>query len=99
MKSWKLKIIFLGAILAASVSRGEMTPVVAPQAQAFPLTQVRLLDGPFRDAMLRDQKYLLSLDPDRFLYNFRNNVGLPSLAQPYGGWDSPGCEQRGAMLG
>jgi DUF1680 family protein len=99
MKSWKLKTIFANAILAASVSRGEMMPVVATQAQPFPLTQVRLLDGPFRDAMLRDQKYLLSLDPDRFLSNFRKNVGLDSSAKPYGGWDSPGCEQRGAMLG
>ena len=99
MKSLKLKFIFIGAIMASVVSRGEMTPVVAPQAQPFPLTQVRLLDGPFRDAMLRDQKYLLSLDPDRFLFNFRKNVGLDSSAQPYGGWDAPTCEQRGAMLG
>ena len=99
MKNWKLKIIFIGTILASAVSRGEMTPVVAPPAQPFPLTQVRLLDGPFRDAMLRDQKYLLSLDPDRFLFNFRKNVGLDASAKPYGGWDSPDCEQRGAMLG
>ena len=67
--------------------------------EPFPLPEVRLLDGPFRDAMLRDQKYLLRLDPERFLYNFRKNVGLPSSAKPYGGWDSPDCEQRGAMLG
>ena len=48
-----------------------------------------MLDGPFRDAMLRDQKYLLSLDPDRLLRNFRVNVGLPSDAKPYGGWEAP----------
>ena len=29
----------------------------------FPLTEVRLLDGPFRDAMLRDQEYLLASTP------------------------------------
>ena len=34
-------------------------------------TEVRLLDGPFRDAMLRDQQYLLALDPDRLLHTFR----------------------------
>lgn len=99
MNRLKLTILFASVILAAAFSRADITPVVAPQAQPFPLTQVRLLDGPFRDAMLRDEKYLLSLDPDRFLYNFRNNVGLPSSSKPYGGWDSPGCEQRGAMLG
>jgi uncharacterized protein len=99
VKNLKLKCLFAASFLAAIVSRGEMTPVVAPLAQPFPLWQVRLLDSPFRDAMLRDQKYLLSLDPDRFLWNFRENVGLKSAAHPYGGWDSPGSEQRGAMLG
>jgi DUF1680 family protein len=103
-KSASMKILsaqtFFGVlVLAAAVACGEITPVVAPVAEPFPMTDVRLLDGPFRDAMLRDQRYLLSLDPDRFLFNFRKNSGLDSSARPYGGWDSPGCEQRGAMLG
>ncbi len=91
--------IFLGLAMIAWGARGDVELAVALQARPFPLSQVRLLDGPFRDAMLRDQKYLLSLDPDRFLFNFRKNVGLDSSAKPYGGWDSPDCEQRGAMLG
>ena len=99
MNNWKLRIMFIGAVLVAAVSRGDVAPVVAPRAQSFQLAQVQLLDGPFRDAMLRDEKYLLSLDPERFLYNFRKNVGLPSSSKPYGGWDSPDCEQRGAILG
>jgi len=99
MRILKAQAMFAAALLAAAVARGNLTPVVAPLAQPFPLTQVRLLDGPFRDAMMRDQRYLLSLDPDRFLFNFRKNVGLDSSAKPYGGWDSPDCEQRGAMLG
>ena len=63
------------------------------------MADVRLLDGPFRDAMLRDQKYLLALDPDRLLHNFRVNVGLPSSAKPLGGWEEPNCELRGHSLG
>src|ERR1017187_5731712 len=86
-----------------SLSSSTWTEVPAMKAarvaEPFPLMDMRLLDGPFRDAMLRDQKYLLSLDPDRFLFNFRANVGLKSDARPYGGWDAPDCEQRGAMLG
>ena len=35
---------------------------VPSQASPFALEEVRLLDGPFRDAMLRDQKYLLEID-------------------------------------
>ncbi|HZI31929.1 MAG TPA: beta-L-arabinofuranosidase domain-containing protein, partial [Candidatus Binatia bacterium] len=72
---------------------------VAPAIGPFNLTDVRLLDGPFREAMLRDQNYLLSLDPDRLLRNFRVNVGLPTDAKPLGGWESPDCELRGHSLG
>ncbi|MGB7747409.1 MAG: beta-L-arabinofuranosidase domain-containing protein [Verrucomicrobiia bacterium] len=91
--------LFAAAVLAAVVSRAGTLPVVAPQAQPFPLSQVRLLDSPFRDAMLRDQNYLLSLDADRLLRNFRVNAGLPTTAKPYGGWESPDCELRGHSLG
>ena len=72
---------------------------VARATEPFPLTDVRLLDGPFRDAMLRDQKYLLSLEPDRLLHTFRLNVNLPSSAKPLGGWEEPKGELRGHSLG
>ena len=72
---------------------------VARTAHPFALSDVRLLAGPFRDAMLRDQNYLLSLDPDRLLRNFRVNVGLSTDARPLGGWESPDCELRGHSLG
>ncbi len=74
-------------------------PVVPEKVQPFQLTQVRLLDGPFREAMLRDEKYLLSLDADRLLHTFRLNVGLPSNAKPYGGWEAPNVELRGHSMG
>jgi len=70
-----------------------------PEVSAFDLKAVRLLDGPFRDAMLRDEKYLLSLDPDRLLHMFRVTAGLPSNAKPYGGWEAPDVELRGHSLG
>src|SRR5262245_8277105 len=72
---------------------------VSLAALPFPLRDVRLLDGPFREAMLRDQKYLLSLDNDRLLHTFRVNAGLPSTAKPYGGWEGPDIELRGHILG
>ena len=67
--------------------------------EPFGLTNVVLLDGPFHDAMLRDQKYLLALEPDRLLQTFRVNVGLPTSARPYGGWEGPQVEIRGHILG
>jgi len=80
-------------------ARGDVEPAVALPAQPFPLSQVRLLDGPFRDAMVRDENYLLSLDCDRLLRNFRVNANLPTDAKPYGGWEDPNCELRGHSVG
>ena len=68
-------------------------------AETFPLRDVRILDGPFRDAQQRDLAYLLSLDPDRLLHTFRLNAGLPTAAKPYGGWEAPAVELRGHSLG
>ena len=80
-------------------SKNKIAPVVPMRAEPFALPDVRLLDGPFRDAMLRDKAYLLSLDPDRLLHNFRVNVGFPSTAKPYGGWEEPKGELRGHSVG
>lgn len=60
----------------------------APTLQPVPLTDVRLLDGPFLEAQKRDEAYLLKLEPDRMLHNFRVNAGLEPKAPVYGGWES-----------
>jgi len=94
-------MLALAGVLALVLSAGADVPAlkVPRPAEPFPLTDVRLLDGPFRDAMLRDQKYLLSLEPDRLLHTFRLNVKLSSSAQPLGGWEDPTCDLRGHSLG
>jgi len=68
-------------------------------AYAFDLRDVRITDGLFRHAMDLDRRYLLSLDPERLLHVFRINAGLPSDAQPLGGWEDPKCELRGHFVG
>ena len=65
----------------------------------FPLTQVRLGDGPCKIATEADRRYLHSLPPDRLLHTFRINAGLPSNAEPLGGWEAPDCELRGHYAG
>ena len=57
-------------------------------AQPFALGAVHLLAGPFASARDRDARYLLSLEPDRLLHNFRVNAGLEPKAPVYGGWES-----------
>lgn len=69
------------------------------KAEPFDLKQVRLLDGPFKDAQERDRKYLHDLDADRLLHNFRLQAKLPSTAEPLGGWEAPKCELRGHFVG
>src|SRR4051812_26962545 len=95
------------AVLVAAAARGPaqyplrltITDKVASAAVPFRLEDVRLLDGPFREAMIRDQEYLLSLDEDRLLHTFRLTAGLPSSAQPLGGWEAPDVELRGHAVG
>jgi DUF1680 family protein len=67
--------------------------------EPFPLEDVTLLDGPFRQALERDRRYLLSLDVDRLLHTFRLNAGVPTSAEPLGGWEEPKGELRGHFLG
>ena len=54
----------------------------------FPLNDVRLDPGPFATAASLDAIYLLQLEPDRMLHNFRVNAGLEPKAPVYGGWES-----------
>jgi DUF1680 family protein len=105
------KILVIGLVFAACsfcfassqqarmVSPDKVETKVPVKVKAFDLPQVVLLDGPFKDAMERDRKYLLQLEPDRFLHTFRTNAKLPSTAKPYGGWEGPGVELRGHSLG
>jgi DUF1680 family protein len=75
-------------VAESTSSAGVVKPVITPRATAFNLADVRLLDGPFRQAQELDARYLLELEPDRMLHNFRLNAGLTSKAPVYGGWES-----------
>ena len=66
-------------------------PAIGLQAYAFNLKDVKLLDGsPFKHAMDIDAGYMLSLKPDRLLYRFYKNAGLPPKDSIYGGWENDG---------
>jgi len=107
IKLVRLGVLSIIGILTVATAertlRGRSNPgvqdKVPSKAWAFDLKDVRLLDGPFRDAMIRDQNYLLELDPDRLLHNFRVTAGLASSAKPLGGWEEPSGELRGHSVG
>jgi DUF1680 family protein len=61
---------------------------VLTRVTAFDLADVRITEGPFRQAQELNGRYLLQLEPDRLLHNFRVNAGLAPKAPVYGGWES-----------
>ncbi|QCR22296.1 glycoside hydrolase family 127 protein [Pontibacter sp. SGAir0037] len=68
----------------------QVKPHVPVRAYAFGLEDVKLLQSSFTDAMQADVNYLLKLEPDRFLSDFRVHAGLKPKAEKYGGWESSG---------
>ena len=103
-----LPLLTLAAALALAASaraqlagprvRAEVTPSVPARATLFPLEDVRLLPGPFKDAQETDRAYMLRLDPDRLLSGMRLAAGLTPKAPTYGGWDSGGAGTVGHYL-
>lgn len=89
----------IALFLMTAFAWAEVKPKIPLKAEPFSLKQVRLLDGPFKHAQELNHKYLLELDADRLLHNFRVNAGLPSSAKPLGGWEEPKCEVRGHFVG
>jgi uncharacterized protein len=60
------------------------------KAYAFDLRDVKLLESPFKAAMEADVSYLLKINPDRLLSDFRSHAGLKPKGERYGGWESSG---------
>ncbi|HKV23633.1 MAG TPA: beta-L-arabinofuranosidase domain-containing protein [Candidatus Acidoferrum sp.] len=87
--------------VAALATKGESKKRerVPWRVEPFPLSQVRLLDGPFKKQMDINNQWMVALPPDRLLHTFRINAGLASTAEPLGGWEKPDCELRGHLVG
>jgi hypothetical protein len=63
-------------------------PRVPPMAQPFALTEVRLLDVPFKVSRDAEARYLMSLEVDRLLAPYRIEAGLKEKARQYPGWET-----------
>ncbi len=84
-------MVLLSMVNSSCVSRVGSTEGIAPKVPikvtSYSLHDVRLLDGPFKNAMNLNGKYLLELEPDRLLHNFRKFAGLKPKGKIYGGWE------------
>ena len=72
---------------ARSLDLAAPRPVpVAGRPSPVALGEVRLTESRFLANMRRTTAYLRDVDLDRLLHMFRVTAGLPSSAQPLGGW-------------
>lgn len=76
-----------------------VSPLEKSKCYLFPLSEVRLLDGPFKRIQDLDHDYLLSLEPDRLLSWFRREAGLTSKAKAYPFWESEDVWGGGPLSG
>ena len=77
--------LFLVACSSNVISNREGLPRAV---EAFPLMDVKLLDGPFQHATALNVKSLLNYNLDRLLARFRVEAGLKPKAEAYGGWEA-----------
>ena len=69
-----------------------ITSSATAQMQLFDLEEVRLKEGPFKNAQDVDLKYILELNPDRLLAPYLIASGIPVKAERYGNWESIGLD-------
>jgi DUF1680 family protein len=89
------------SLAAPQPASAPATPIASAKglAEPFPLTDVHLLPSLWKDTLERNRSFLYSLPNDRLAHNFRVTAGLPSDAEPLGGWEAPDCELRGHYVG
>lgn len=58
----------------------------------FKPEEVRLLDGAFKHAELKDLDYMLAIDADRLLAPFLREAGLKSAVESYTNWENTGLD-------
>jgi hypothetical protein len=73
LKTLHVTILAL-ALIGWGGMAGRAEQPVPLKAHPFALSDVKLLDGPFKHAMNLDHEYLLKLEPDRFLAWFRKEA-------------------------
>ena len=80
----KKTLLFLCAIYCISLNLKAQNKLYPNE---FPLSDVTLLDGPFKHARDLNIQVLLKYDVDRLLAPYRKEAGLPVKAKTYPNWD------------
>lgn len=105
-------LLVSGILSAQSIYPGQHAgkmkkETIAPlQVESFDLKDVRLLPSRFRENMMRDSAWMVSININRLLHSFRTNAGVFAgreggymTVKKLGGWESLDCELRGHTAG
>ncbi|MEX2604909.1 MAG: glycoside hydrolase family 127 protein, partial [Gracilimonas sp.] len=97
MKQLSISLLLLIIIAGCNDTATQQHYIIQPasqivKAKQFDLSDIRLLDGPFKTAMEKDGEYLLFLEPDRLLAPYLKEAGLKPKAENYGGWENTGLD-------
>jgi uncharacterized protein len=85
---------------AGAIEFGDETHMLpVPVATEFALEDVRILDPDLLRMRKQTLDYMLALDADRLLHNFRVTANLPTSAQPLYNRESPTNGWRGHYVG
>lgn len=96
MKKFSLSIVVLSMMLVSSVQKIDAQSLYD---NTFPLSDVELLDGPFKHAMDLNVRTLLQYDADRLVAPFFKEAGLPLKAQPFPNWEGLDGHVAGHYVG
>jgi len=64
----------------------------AAPVESFPLSDVHLLESPFKHAQDTNLAYIMAMDPDRLLAPFLREAGLDTKEESYGNWENSGLD-------
>src|ERR1700689_2399022 len=85
---------------AAAASDPQNQPALpTPAAMAFALEDIKILDPDLLRMRAQTLDYILALDSDGLLHNFRTPANLPSDADPLYNRESPSNRGRGHYVG
>lgn len=80
------KLLWLPLLLLCCCCENEVFAQDKLYGNTFPLSQVRLLDGPFKHACDLNVEVLLQYDVDRLLAPFLKEAGLPPKGEVFPNW-------------
>src|SRR5476651_2344102 len=84
MKRFSLLLLLVASLSYTSHGQAKL--------KTFPLQDVKLLPGMFKDAEYTDLRYMMALKPDRLLAPYLREAGLKPKAESYTNWENTGLD-------